>query len=172
MFIDLAEAFCFEKSYSTAISALFIFAFSITEHLKFINSVILRQDLHLIDCDGIQLCQAFWLRHTLIDKHRIQIFQVGQTDKLRHVGIVTDISLQIWMTISPLLRRHAKKRHILYIGFIGIHKRNLSCRKFRGNESFLYSIRMDAVIDFGKISLDIPTELFEFLGLESLKFLD
>ena len=31
---------------------------------------------------------------------------------------------------------------------------------------------MDAVIDLGQISLDVPAKLFHFLGLESFKFFD
>ena len=33
-------------------------------------------------------------------------------------------------------------------------------------------IYMDAVIDFGQVSLDVPAKLFHFLGLEPLKLLD
>jgi hypothetical protein len=50
--------------------------------LQSFDPVILRQDLHLADSDGVELCQTLGLRHSLVDEHRIQIFQIGQADQL------------------------------------------------------------------------------------------
>lgn len=50
--------------------------------LQSFDPVILRQDLHLADSDGIELCQPLGLRHPLVDEHRIQVFLIGQADQL------------------------------------------------------------------------------------------
>ena len=50
--------------------------------LQSFDAVILRQDLHLADSDGIELCQPLGLRHPLVDEHRIQVFLIGQADQL------------------------------------------------------------------------------------------
>ena len=59
--------------------------------LQSFDAVILSQDLHLADGDGIEFCQPFGLRHPLIDEHRIQVFQIGQADQLRDIGVVADM---------------------------------------------------------------------------------
>ena len=63
--------------------------------------MVLRQDLHLTDGDGIKFCQPLGLRHSFADEHRIQVLQIGQTDQLRDIGIVADIPLQIGMAVPP-----------------------------------------------------------------------
>ena len=65
--------------------------------LQGFDAVILRQNLHLADGDGIEFCQPFGLRHPLVDEHRIQVLQIGQADQLRDIGVVTDIPFQIGM---------------------------------------------------------------------------
>lgn len=140
--------------------------------LQSFDSVILSQDLHLAYSDGIEFCQPFGLRHPLIDEHRIQVLQIGQADQLRDIGVVTDIPFQIGMAVPPLLCSHTEQGHVQHIGFTGIHHGNLLCGKLRRNQVLLDSICMDAVIDLGQISLDVPAKLFHFLGLEPLKLLD
>ena len=73
---------------------------------------------------------------------------------------------------SELLCSHTEQGHVQHIGFTGIHHGNLLCGKLRRDQVLLDSICMDAVIDLGQISLDVPAKLFHFLGLEPLKFLD
>ena len=46
--------------------------------LQSFDAVILRQDLHLADGDGVEFCQPLGLRHPLVYEHRIQVFQIGQ----------------------------------------------------------------------------------------------
>ena len=65
--------------------------------------MILRQHTHLLNCDCIELRQPFRLRKTVIDKHCIQVLQIGKTHKLRHICVIADVALQPRILISPLL---------------------------------------------------------------------
>lgn len=136
------------------------------------NPVIFSQYLHLADGDGIEFGQSLCLGHTLIDEHRIQVFQIGQTHKLRDVGVVPNIAFEVRVGFAPFLCGHAKQRHVQNICFIGIDQRNLSGGQCLWDEIFLDSIGMYPVIDLGEISLDIPAKLFHLLGLEPFKLLD
>ena len=57
--------------------------------LQSFDSVILRQNLHLPDSDGIELCQSLGLRYSFADEHCIQVFQIGQADQLRDISRFT-----------------------------------------------------------------------------------
>ena len=140
--------------------------------LQSFDPVILRQNLHLADGDGIELCQTLGLRHSFADKYCIQVFQIGQADQLRDIGVVADVSFEIRMAVPPLLCSHTEEGHVQDIGFTGIHYGNLLWGKLWRNQILLDGIRMDAVVDLGQISLDVPAKLFHLLGLEPLKFLD
>ena len=140
--------------------------------LQSFDSVILRQNLHLAYGDGIELSQSLGLRHPLVDEHRIQVFQIGEADQLRDIGVVSDISFQIRMAVPPLFCSHTEQGHVQNIGFTGIHHGDLLCGKLRRNQIFLDGVRMDAVVDLGQVSLNVPAKLFHFLGLKSLKLFD
>ena len=51
--------------------------------LQSFDAVILYQDFHLADGDGIELCQPLGLRHSFADEHGIQVLQIGKADQLR-----------------------------------------------------------------------------------------
>ena len=89
--------------------------------LQSFDAVILRQDLHLADGDGIELCQTLGLRHSFADKYCIQVFQIGQADQLRDIGVVADVSFEIRMAVPPLFCSHTEEGHVQDIGFTGIH---------------------------------------------------
>ena len=76
------------------------------------------------------------------------------------------------MGIPPLLGRHAEQSHVQDIRLIGIDQGNLPSGQFRRNQIFLDGIRMNAIIDLGKVALDIPAKLLQLLGLEPLKLFD
>lgn len=59
--------------------------------LQSFDAVILRQNLHLADGDGVELCQTLGLGHPFADEHCIQVFQIGQADQLRDIGISCDL---------------------------------------------------------------------------------
>ena len=120
--------------------------------------MILRQHLHLADGNGVELYQALRLRDPLVDEYCIQVFQIRQAHELRNVGIVTDVAFDIRMGIAPLFGRHTKQRHIQNIDFVGIDQGNLPCRQLRWNQIFLDSVRVDAIIDLGKVALDVPSQ--------------
>ena len=127
---------------------------------KLQQPMIFRQHLHLADGDGVELCQTLRLRDSFVDENSIQVLQIGQAHELRNVGIVADVAFELRMGIAPLFGRHTKQRHIQYIGFVGIEQRNLPRRQPRRNKIFLDGICVNAVIDLGKVALDVPTELF------------
>ena len=137
--------------------------------LQSFDAVILRQDLHLADGDGVEFCQSLRLRDSLVDEHCVQIFQIGQAHELRYIGIVADVSFKIRMGIAPLFGRHTKQRHIQNIGFVSIDQRNLPRRQLRWDQILLDGICVNTIIDLGKVALDVPTELLHLLGLEPLK---
>ena len=134
--------------------------------------MVFRQHLHLADGNGVELCQTLCLRDSFVDEHRIQVLQIGQAHKLRNVGIVADVAFKIRVGIAPLFGRHTKQRHIQDIGFIGIDQGNLPGRQFRWDQILLDGIRVNAIIDLGKVALDIPAKLLQLLGLEPLKLFD
>ena len=59
------------------------------------------------------------------------------------------------MGIAPLFGRHTKQRHIQNIGFVGIDQRNLLVRQLRRNQSFLDSVRVDAIMMYCGLSLSL-----------------
>jgi len=76
------------------------------------------------------------------------------------------------MGIPPLLGRHAEQGHVQDISLVGIDQGNLPSGQFRRDQILFDGIRMNAIIDLGKVALDIPAKLFHFLGLEPLKLFD
>lgn len=46
--------------------------------LQSFDPVILRQNLHLADGDGIELCQTLGLRHSFADKYCIQVSRLDR----------------------------------------------------------------------------------------------
>lgn len=102
-------------------------------------------------------------------KTAFRFSQVGQAHKLRNVGVVTDVTLKIWIGIAPLFCRHPEQCHIQHIGFVGIDQGNLTGGQLRRDQILLDGVRMNAIIDLGKVALDVPTKLLHFLGLEALK---
>ena len=126
---------------------------------KLQQPVIFRQHLHLADGNGVELCQTLRLRDSFVDEHRVQVLQIGQAHELRNVGIVADVAFELRMGIAPLFGRHPEQCHIQNIGFVGIDQRNLPSRQFRRDQVFLDGICVNAVIDLGKVALDVPNRV-------------
>ena len=76
------------------------------------------------------------------------------------------------MGIPPLLGRHAEQSHVQDISLVGIDQGYLTSRQFRRNQILFDGIRMNTIIDLGKVAFDISAKLFHLLGLESFKLLD
>ena len=58
------------------------------------------------------------------------------------------------MGIPPLLGRHAEQGHVQDISLVGIDQGNLPSGQFRRDQIFLDGIRMNAIVDLGKVALD------------------
>jgi len=63
------------------------------------------QELHLVNCDGIQLHKPFVMQKILVDKQGIQVFKIRKTHKLRDAGINPDISGLVGVCLPPLFYR-------------------------------------------------------------------
>lgn len=68
-------------------------SYFIIRTLQPVYPCMIRQQPHLLDCDPVQLQQPLRLRHAFRDKQRVQILQIGKTDKLRILVTVYSIHL-------------------------------------------------------------------------------
>ena len=110
----------------------------------------------------------------LTDQDRVEAFQVGEDDELLQGGVVADVALGIGVRVSPLLGGLAEKGDVKEVGLAGINERRLGLGDAGRDERFLDGVGVDAVIDLGEGSLEIPAELeaVVFLVLEALEFDD
>ena len=60
------------------------------------------QYLHLLDCNLVELYQAFALRHTVVDKDGIDILHVREADEFVDSGIVADVAFQFCLVSKPI----------------------------------------------------------------------
>ena len=60
----------------------------------------------------VKFYKPFALRNALFYKHSIQILHIRQADKFIYGGIVTNITIQFRISISPLLCCYSKHCHI------------------------------------------------------------
>ena len=65
---------------------------------KLPDARILRQQLHLLDGDLVQLAQSVRLGHFLLDDEGVQVLEVRETHELRHIRVIADIALLAGMT--------------------------------------------------------------------------
>lgn len=133
-----------------------------------------QQDTHLPDGDFIELEQAFRLRHSLVEEHGVEAFEVGQHDELLEGRVVTDIALGFGMGVAPLPGRFAEECDVEEVGFVGVNQRGLAGGDGGRNQSFPDGVGVDAVINLGERALQVPIE-FEpvvFFFLEAAEFLD
>ena len=116
--------------------------------------------------------QTLRLRNAVLYQHRIDVFHVGKTNQFVDRRIVADVAFLAGVLFPPLRRRHSEQSHIEHVRFIRIHITDLLRRKLRGDEVFFDGIGMNAVIDFCKLALCRPTELFLFFLFETLELFD
>jgi len=112
------------------------------------------------------------LAESFFDKHCIEIFQIGQTDQLADIGIITDIPLFFGIFFPPLFGGLAEQRHVQNISFRGVNLAGLLFVQGARDQVFSDGIGVNAVVDFGKIATNIPTKLFLFLFFKALKLFD
>ena len=134
--------------------------------------MVIGKNLHLLNCDGVQLYQPVFLGQAFINKKGVEVFQIGETNQLGDIGIISDIALLATAFLTPFLCCQPEQSHIQDIGFTGVNIIDLCLRHLPGNQIFFNSVRMDAIVDFGQISLDIPAELLSFILFKPLEFLD
>ena len=137
-----------------------------------LDSGVVRQKSHLLNGDLVQLAKPLALRQLFPDEERVQVFQVGEADKLRHVGVISHIALVTRMAVPPLPGGHAKEGHVQHIRFAGIDEVGLRLVQLWRDEVGLDGIRVDAVVDAGEVAADVPTEGLTLGLLEALEFLD
>src|SRR3990172_6627243 len=75
---------------------------------KALDSYVVRQKSHLLDCDLVQLAEPLCLQSLFLDEKGIQRFQIGEANKLRHIRVVSNIALIARMAVAPLLGGHAE----------------------------------------------------------------
>ena len=136
------------------------------------NPTIIRQYPHLLNGHFVQSFKPFILGESVIDKKSVQVFEIGQTDQLRDIGVVPDISCFVWIRIPPHGSGHAEKSHVQDIRFRGINSVNLRFSQFVGDKIFLDDIGMNPIVDFGQIPPDVPTQLLFLFILQPLELLD
>ena len=106
------------------------------------------QYAHLMNGYLVQLHKPLALSHALFDENRIEVFHIRQTDKFVDCGVIAYIAFHAGVSITPLLCRYAKHRHIQHIGLIGIDDACLCRCNLRRDKVLPYGIGMYAVVDF------------------------
>lgn len=81
---------------------------SLVPRFKLPDPRIVRQKLHLLDSDLVQLAKPLRLRLLLLDEKRVQVFQIGKAHELRHVCVVPDIAFLARMAVALLFGGHAE----------------------------------------------------------------
>ena len=110
------------------------------------------------DGDFVQLEQACRLGQPLADEDGIEAFEIGEDNKLLERCVIADISISVGMRIAPLLRGPAEKGDVEQVGFVGIDELRLSFGDRGWEERLLDGVRVDAVVDLGQGSLEVPAE--------------
>jgi len=91
----------------------------------------------------VQLEQAFALRQVHFNKFGIHTFYVWQNQQLFNGSLVANVAFGIGLSIAPLFGGFSKESHIQHIG---IHQIGLFFGDVFGDDEFLNSIGMDAVV--------------------------
>ena len=112
------------------------------------------------------------MRHTLLDKNRIEVLHIRQADKFIDSGVVAYVPSEVGIGLAPLFCRYTEHCHIQHIGFIGVDDACLCRCNLRGNKILLYGIGMYTVVDFRQLTFRRPTQQTLLLRLQPLKFLD
>src|SRR5579859_1865392 len=137
-----------------------------------LDSGILGENFHLLDGDVIEFTEPVRLGEILLDEERVQVFQIGETDKLGDVGVVTDVAFVAGVGIAPRLCGDAEKGHVENIGLGGVDQIDLAGSKSWGDQILFDGIGMDAVVDFGEVATDVPAELLTLDILQALELFD
>ena len=80
---------------------------------------------HLLDSNLVQFLETFALWQTFVDKDRIEVLHITQTNQLVNRRVVAYIAFILRMSIAPLFGCHSEQRYIEHIGFVGIDKRTM-----------------------------------------------
>ena len=80
---------------------------------------------HLLDSNLVQFLETFSLRQTFIDKDRIEVLHITQTNQLVYRRIIAYITFILRMRVAPLFCCHSKQRHIEYVSFVSINQRTM-----------------------------------------------
>ena len=102
----------------------------------------------------------------------VQSFEVRKAYQLRYVGFVADIAGAAGVLLTPLLGGFAEQRHVQQVGLAGVYQTGLLRGQRGRNQVRLDGIGVDAVVDLGEITADVPAQLFPFLVFKALKLFD
>ena len=91
----------------------------------------------------------------MADEHGVEAFEIGEDDELLQRGVVAEVALGARVGVAPFFR-------------------GLGFGDGGWDACFLDRVGVDAVVDFGELALEIPTELkaVVFVVLEALELLD
>lgn len=84
------------------------------------QALIVYKQLHLLDGNTVQLLKPLLLTHAFLYEQGVQIFKIGKTDELGHIGLIANIALDAGACVPPGFRGLAKECHIQHIGFGGV----------------------------------------------------
>ena len=101
----------------------------------------------------VQNFQPLGLWQTLMNKMGVQGFEVGQADKMGDIGFVADISFVLRVFVPPLFSGFAEQGHVQQIRLAGVDNIDLFRRELRRDQVRLDGVGVDAIIDFGQLSL-------------------
>ena len=60
------------------------------------------------------------MRHSVVDKHCVDVLHVQETDEFVDSGIVADVALEFWIGLAPLFGSHAEHGDIENVCFLSI----------------------------------------------------
>ena len=115
-----------------------------------------REGLHLANGDLIETLQSLTLMKTHVDKLCVHAFQIGQHEELLDAGMVAHVAVQPRVSLPPLFGSLPKESDIQQVCLTGIGDGRLGRGDFRRNEVFFDGIGVDAVVELGQRTVEVP----------------
>lgn len=76
--------------------------------LELPDSCVVSEESHLLNCYLVQFPKAVSRCNLLLNEKRVQILQIGEANKLRHIGVISDVALVVRMAVAPIIKHIAQ----------------------------------------------------------------
>ena len=111
---------------------------------------------HLLNRYLVEFLEALALRQTFIDKDRVEVLHIAQTNQLVYRRIIAYITFILRMRVAPLFCCHSKQSHIEYVSFVSINQRTMVLTYLFRHKVCFDSVCMYMVVDLCQLALYRP----------------